>query len=85
MRVYCRNLCLYREFSLITEQLNEQPPQGATGQVVDLMVSTDTSLLEGFKYSQGASKATSVTLSIYSRCVQRRRRLNDWPLLSKVS
>lgn len=64
MHVYCRNLCLYREFSLVTEQLNEQPPQGATGQVVDLVVSSDTSLLEGFKYSQSASKATSVSLSI---------------------
>lgn len=85
MCVYCRNLCLYREFSLITEQLNEQPPQGATGQVVDLVVSSDTSLLEDFKYSQSASKATSVTLSIYPRCVQCRRRLNDWPLLSEVS
>lgn len=49
MCVYCSNLCLYREFLLLTEQFSEQPPKGPTGQLVDLVVSSDAFLLGGFK------------------------------------
>jgi len=42
VHVYCGSLCLYKEFSLITEQLSEQLPQGTAGQVVDLVIISDT-------------------------------------------
>lgn len=70
MHVYCNNLPLYEEFPLITEQLDEQPPQGAAGQVVELVVSSDTFFIEGFKYSQSASNFCYFRCMLYVCTVQ---------------